>query len=106
MSSEILSGAKWPKSRSMHDRADITPDKTRLGTMGHAAYFDDAAIEEGFVAGVVVADELASPVTQERLRMRATAAVREVVDDSLQVVVFARAVAPEIRAMRAAEAGL
>src|ERR1700723_3632277 len=84
----------------------IAPDKTRLGTMGHAAHFDDAAIEEGFVASVVVADELASPVTQERLRMRATAAVCEVVDDSLQVVVFARAVTPEIRAMRAAEAGL
>ena len=74
--------------------------------MGHAAHFDDAEIEEGFVAGVVVADELAGPVTQERLRMRATAAVREVVDNGLQVVVFARAVAPEVGAMGAAEAGL
>jgi len=44
--------------------------------MGHCSPFDDAAIEEGFVAGVVVADELAGPVPQERLRMRANAGER------------------------------
>jgi hypothetical protein len=33
----------------MHDRADITPDKTRLGTMSHATRFDHAALEERLI---------------------------------------------------------
>jgi hypothetical protein len=49
--------------------------------VSHAAHLDDAAIKERFVTGVVIADELSHPATKERLRMDATAAIGEVVDD-------------------------
>src|SRR5579863_8808534 len=66
----------------------------------HAADLDDAILEERLVARVVVTDELAGPGTQELTGMQATAAVVKVVDHSSQFIVFAAAVAPQIRAVR------
>ena len=70
----------------------------------HAADLDHPALEQRLVAGVVVADELSGPTPEELARMHTSAAVGKVVDDGLQLVVFARAVTPQVRPMRFSEA--
>src|ERR1700733_4679131 len=74
--------------------------------VGETADLNDPAIEQCLVARVVIADELARPVAQELTGVHSGTAVGKVVDDRLQLIVFARRVAPEIRPMRATEAGL
>ena len=74
--------------------------------MGHAARFDDTALEESLVTSIVVADELPRPVTQELAGMHAAATLGKVINDGLKLIVFARAVAPEVRPMRASQARL
>jgi hypothetical protein len=51
--------------------------------MRHAAGLDDAVLEQGLVAGVVVANELAFPVAEELFRMAPAAGFGEVIDDGL-----------------------
>ena len=82
-----------------------TPHKNRLGTMRGAADFDDAAFEQCLVAREVVADELASPVSQEVAGIEPFATVGKVIDHGLQRLVFAGAVAPQIGPMCAAQPG-
>ena len=72
--------------------------------VSHAADLDHTAVEQRLVAGVVVADQLSGPASKELASMHTSAAVGKVVDDGLQLVVFARAVAPEVRPMGFSEA--
>ena len=72
--------------------------------MGCAARLHHALREAGLVAAEVIAHQLAAPwlvvLLQERTSVFARAAGREVIDDGLEVFKCARAVRPEVGAVR------
>ena len=67
--------------------------------MGHAADFSHAQSKAGFVAAVVVADQLAFPVSQEVAGILARATRAEVVYHCLSIGSRGRRIGPNVGAM-------
>ena len=53
----------------------------------HAAQYGDSLVKAGLVAGVVIVDQLALPVAQEGAAVLARAALGQIVDHGLEIIV-------------------
>src|SRR5215469_2421002 len=74
--------------------------------VSHATDLGDAALEERLVSGEVIADELAGPAAEERSGVMAPATLGKVIHHQRDRIELRRPVAPKVRLVRVAQAGL
>src|SRR5580704_1787251 len=102
---DLIECAEVPQSLLSDCTAVIGVDVVELTPcVRGAAYFDDPSLEQRLVTRVIVTDEFAGPVPQERSSVLTAATFRKVVDHDRQFVVFGGAVTPQVRPVRSTEA--